>query len=359
MVVLDRRRFLKYGATAAAVGAAALGLDFLLRPQSNPTGNTATSSTSSTSLTSSPTLASSTKTQLASLSGRLFFDYNGNGKQEDNEPSVKGAKVQLRNSLGDVVAEAGTDSSGVFKIEDVPVGTYKLFPVADSNFRYMCRSVTEFAAVADGYAISLSEGIMELNIGLMEGFVTLPFSKSIPMSVADYFDHDPSINRMWWNGTRLPGSGGHSPPWTHPEIDFLMPKGTEVRAGLSGRIEGINTNPGEVYWISLFNDKFAYGTTYLHIDKPMVPIGATIERGEIIALSGDTGSLGIPHLAFQLWRHNPDGKDYCIDPYSPVVGVPKGAWIAGTWDWYPSDEDWVSQGYWTRSNDPQYPDSSQ
>jgi hypothetical protein len=86
---INRRRFLEYaGATAAVVGGTVLGLDLLPTQQSNPIGKTATSSTSSTVITSSLTLASSAKAQLASLSGRLFFDYNGNGKQEDNEPSI-------------------------------------------------------------------------------------------------------------------------------------------------------------------------------------------------------------------------------------------------------------------------------
>jgi len=132
-----------------------------------------------------------------------------------------------------------------------------------------------------------------------------------------------------------------------------MPKGTEVRAASSGTIGPISTKKGEPYWIAT-SSKYGYGATYIHIDKALVSTGMTVKRGQTIALSGDTGSPGTPHLEFQLWKHMPDDKDYCIDPYSPVVGVPRGAWIAGTWKWYPSEEEWVSQGHWTKFNDPQY-----
>jgi len=361
---MDRRRFLKYaGATAAVVGASALGANYLTEQSPSITSQTlSTTLTPRLSTTTVSSTSSSESVQLASLQGRLFFDYNGNGKQEDNEPSVSGAKVQLKNYLGNLVAEAATDSSGVFKIEDVPVGNYMVFALADSKFHYMCRSAGEVTSVGDGYTMSLTEGLTQLNVGLMEGFLTLPFPKGIPINIEDYFFHGNAPPRIWWDGTKLPGTGGHNPPWAHPEEDFLMPIGTELRAAMPGKIQGINYNPtgpvdnSDVYWISLFNDKYQYGTTCLHIKEPLLPIGSVVNRGDSIALSGDTGtgSPGIPHTAFQIWKHLPDGNNYCVDPYSPVAGVPKGAWIAGTWQWYPSDEEWVSQGYWTKDNDPQY-----
>jgi hypothetical protein len=355
---MNRRRFFKYaGATAAVVGASAVGFDLLPKPQSSST-TSATSSTSATSLTSASTLVSSAK-QLATLRGKLFFDYNGNGKQDDNEPSIVDAKVQLKNDFGNVVADATADSSGAFKIEDLPIGDYTLFPVADPKFRYMCRSVEEFTSVTHGYFMSLPEGLPLLNIGLMEGFLTLAFPKGIPIYVdsiqGDYFFHGNAPPKLWWNGTKPPGPSNHSPKNANPATDFYMPEGTEVKAAVAGTINGIKTESNGVQWISLTHPN-GFGTTYLHIKKATVPVGAQVNRGDTIALSGHTGAgEDNYHTAFQLWRHMPDGNYYCIDPYSPVVGVPKGAWIAGTWQWYPSDEEWISQGYWTKLNDPQYP----
>jgi hypothetical protein len=85
---MDSRRFLKYaGATAAVVGASALGLNYLteqspsITSQTSPTTLTPRLSTTIASPTSSSELV-----QLASLHGRLFFDYNGNGVQDGEEP---------------------------------------------------------------------------------------------------------------------------------------------------------------------------------------------------------------------------------------------------------------------------------
>jgi murein DD-endopeptidase MepM/ murein hydrolase activator NlpD len=360
---MDRRGFLKYaGATAAVVGASALGLNYI--SQQSPSTAMPTPSTTSTAreLTTTSAIVSTSSgssteaIQLAHLQGRLFFDYNGNGIQDGEEPPVVGASVQLRDYAGSITAEALTDTSGDYAIEDVRTGSYKLHVEGEKKFRYMCTSPGEFRAVSDGYAISLQEST-KFNIGLMEGFLTLPFPKDIPIYVdgSDFFDHDPGPDALWWDGTRRTAPRPHRPEYAHPETDFYMPKGTEVKATAAGTVNGIKTESSGVQWISLTHS-YGYGTTYLHIEKPMVPVAAFVNRGDTIALSGNTGAGEDNfHTAFQIWRHMPDGYDYCIDPYSPVAGVAKGAWIAGTWKWYPSDEAWISQGYWTKLNDPQYP----
>ena len=53
----------------------------------------------------------------------------------------------------------------------------------------MCRSADEVTATADGYAISLPQGMTELNVGLMEGFLTSPFD-SQPLKIFAYVDLD-------------------------------------------------------------------------------------------------------------------------------------------------------------------------
>jgi len=298
--------------------------------------------------TSTVTTVSGTSTPKGfKLFGAIFFDYNGNGKQEKSEPPIPNVTVAVNGANLTV-----SNSTGWYVIESVSKGEHSLRVYGPRNCRYMCESAEEFRRSDETYRIQVNNDTRK-DIGMMEGFLTLPFSASTPIEVTDYFDHDPGLDGMWWNGRRLAGSRGHSPPHTHPGIDFIMPKGTVLVAAVPGRVIGINTNPNSVYWIAI-SIKDGYGMTYLHIDKPLVSVGTFVKRGQEIALSGDTGSPGSPHLEFQLWRHMPDGKDYCIDPYSPVPGVPRGAWIAGTWDWHSSDEEWISQGYWTKFNESQY-----
>jgi len=116
---MNRRRFLKYaGATAAVVGASTLGLDYLSKQSpSSVTPTTSTTTTRQLTTTSSVSNTSTQTTQLASLQGRLFFDYNGNGIQDGEEPPVAGALVQLKDSTGTVIAETLTDSSGDYKLD--------------------------------------------------------------------------------------------------------------------------------------------------------------------------------------------------------------------------------------------------
>lgn len=370
---IPRRNFLKYtvglGATAA-IGAAAyyyLGIrpGPVVPPQTSVTTSPYTSVTSATSLTASslttPTQPPATTEKLASLNGRLFFDFNGNGIQDGEEPAVSKATVQLKDNTGKIIAEAVTDSSGDYKLEDVLTGSHMLYVKADKKFGYMCSSIGEVRSVKENYGIFLSESRKneKMNIGLMERFLTLPFPKKVPIYVdpkmGDYFDHDPGPDALWWNGKRLPAPRPHMPEYAHPETDFFMPKGTEVKAAVSGKVSSAKTESNGLKWISLTHLE-GYGTTYLHVGEIKVPVGAYVNRGDTIALSSNTGTGSSDdfHTAFQLWRYMPDGNHYCIDPYSPVAGVAKGAWIAVSWKWYPSDEGWISQGYWTKFNDPQY-----
>jgi hypothetical protein len=356
---MDRRRFLKYAAAGAAVigsGVAGYELDRWQTSLVSPQVTKTQTLTETTAVTQTLIQTTTETTRLASLHGRLFFDYDGNGVQEGEEPAVAGALVQLKDGAGSVIAETFTDSSGDYKLEDVKAGTYTLDLEADKKFRYMCTSRDEFKAVSDPYAVSL-QGSTIFNIGLMEGFLTLPMPEGIPIDVdgSDYFDHDPGPDALWWDGTRRPAPRPHVPEYAHPETDFYMPQGTEVKAAAPGIVNGINTQPGTPWWISI-NHSYGYGTSYIHTERLLVHAGSVVKRGDTIGLSGNTGAGNDNyHTAFQLWRYMPDGNYYCIDPYSPVAGVTKGAWIAGIWKWYPSNDEWISQGYWTESNDPQYP----
>jgi hypothetical protein len=148
--LLNRRKFLKYaGTSAAVVGASALGLNYF--SQQSPLMMISTTSTTLVPrrTTTSVSLSTSTESvQLASLQGGLFFDYNGNGVQDGEEPAVTGAAIQLRDLVGAIIAETFTDSSGDYKLEDIKAGSYRVRVVADKRFGYMCMSPSEFGKVS-------------------------------------------------------------------------------------------------------------------------------------------------------------------------------------------------------------------
>ena len=218
-VYLNRRRFLKYaGATAAVIGASGLGL-YYLRAIAN-TSNMTVPSTEILASSSGTTTSSSTSTKLVTLSGQLFLDYDGDGAQSaedvDEGPSAEdlplsNIQVQLRaQRSAQIVAETASDTSGHYSLEDFPAGSYRLYPVVDRKFRYMCLSAKDLAEVAVGLDVSISE-TQEMNIGFMEGFLTLPFGQGTAIPVGSFVDIDRTPGRWtdWMGGKRTyDGHGG-------------------------------------------------------------------------------------------------------------------------------------------------------
>ncbi|MGA8904630.1 MAG: SdrD B-like domain-containing protein [Candidatus Bathyarchaeia archaeon] len=171
---MNRRRFLKYvGATAVVVGASVLELDYLLSTPQIPGQQTVQNQPPpSSSLTrTSVSSTSSSPAQLASLQGRLCFDYNGNGILDTGEPTLDDIILKLQGSDGKAIAEAVTDSQGYYKLLG-PQERYKLLIYPDQRFRYTFQSAEEFRPVEEGYEIVLN-GPKQMDIGLAEGFLTL------------------------------------------------------------------------------------------------------------------------------------------------------------------------------------------
>jgi hypothetical protein len=169
----------------------------------------------------------------------LFFDYNGNGIQDGDEPSVQNARVQMQDNRAQVIAEVLTDSFGDYNV-DIPAGNFKLNIQPDSSFRYMCRSPNEFRTVQDGYDLAVV-GPGTFDIGLMEGWLTQPVTHDTDFGIFQFYDRDPDPTKyLWWNGQHgLVGPKGFSP--NHPGIDYSMElrtTGSDVIAPAPGLIYG-------------------------------------------------------------------------------------------------------------------------
>ena len=362
---MHRRTFLKYtGVAAAIVGATALGLEYL--STQNPSTVTTTASPTVTSqLTAVSSSASTESLQLASLQGRLFFDYNGNGVQDGEEPAVTGALVQLKDSAGSVIGQALTDSSGDYEIEGIRTGSYKLHVgtehFSDKRFAHMCTSPSEFRAVTKDYDVSLV-GTTLLNIGLMEGFLTSPFHKR-ESKLESYVDLDPTGGIRDWKGGKETYNG-------HGGTDFLADKGRDVLAAAPGTIVAAAGDwPSNPRWVN--DEYFANGnfviidhgngfrTSYHHLDSIAVEetrwnffgTGPSVKRGDVIGRCGISGLAGDlktpaalvapPHLHLQVTLIGP--KDTPRDPFRDLYYGKHG------------DSPWASStSLWTVDNKTQY-----
>lgn len=102
-------------------------------------------------------------------------------------------------------------------------------------------------------------------------------------------------------------------PGQHPGIDIAVAEGSYVRA--SGT--GVVTEAGEDDIYGKFvriRHAEGYETVYGHASELFVVPNDDVERHQVIALSGNTGTSTAPHLHFEIWR---DGEP--IDPRQVVT----------------------------------------
>ena len=86
----------------------------------------------------------------------------------------------------------------------------------------------------------------------------------------------------------------------HEGIDIRAAKGTPVRAAEAGRvIHADATLAGYGKMIVIKHSGRLY-TVYAHNSKLLVEVGQFVEKGEQIALVGETGNATTPHLHFEI-----------------------------------------------------------
>ena len=86
---------------------------------------------------------------------------------------------------------------------------------------------------------------------------------------------------------------------THPGLDFAAATGSEVVAVAAGEILSVyyDEHYGNVIMIDHFNK---YATLYAHLATTFFEGKSTVEKGETIALVGNTGNSSAPHLHYEI-----------------------------------------------------------
>lgn len=89
----------------------------------------------------------------------------------------------------------------------------------------------------------------------------------------------------------------------HNGVDVLSKTGTEVFAPGNGRVTFLGRKGGFGKTIEI-DHGFGYKTLYGHLSRYKVKKGQRVKRGDLIALTGGSGSLSTgPHLHYEV-RHN-------------------------------------------------------
>lgn len=94
----------------------------------------------------------------------------------------------------------------------------------------------------------------------------------------------------------------------HTGIDFAAKEGTEVKVTASGTVSFVGWD--DVYGnLVVVDHQNGYLTYYGHNSKILVNTGDFVKRGEVIALSGNSGRSSAPHLHYEIRK-----DDIPIDP---------------------------------------------
>lgn len=104
---------------------------------------------------------------------------------------------------------------------------------------------------------------------------------------------------------------GHFGPERHPKYNVVTPNngvdiatsiGTPVRAVAKGRVDYTSEDFGAYGEMIIVNHGDSFYTLYGHLSDISVSVGQQVTAGQVIARSGDTGSLKGPVLHFEVRR---------------------------------------------------------
>ncbi|MDR2011426.1 MAG: M23 family metallopeptidase [Bacteroidales bacterium] len=87
----------------------------------------------------------------------------------------------------------------------------------------------------------------------------------------------------------------------HNGIDLSAPIGTPVYSPMAGTVSSVWQDSVNGIAVKL-NHNDSIHTVYCHLSKVLVGVGQKIRKGEIVALTGNTGASTGPHLHFGVWN---------------------------------------------------------
>jgi hypothetical protein len=143
-----------------------------------------------------------------------------------------------------------------------------------------------------------------------------------------------------WCTQSNPGYGGCSGHHDEPAMDIGVPVGTPVFAAGPGLvIEAKAGGGGRGTYVDLLHPDGS-SSHYYHLSTLDVVLGQVVDRGELLARSGSSGSTTAPHLRYE--EHGPDAQIRPIGPMFGQVGEQVVSYPQG-----PLGIDWPAVSYGT------------
>lgn len=141
----------------------------------------------------------------------------------------------------------------------------------------------------------------------------------------------------------------------HRGIDIGVPVGTNVYACESGKVTIASESQTAGNWVVIDHGN-GYVSKYMHNSELKVSVGDQVEKGQVIALSGNTGISTGPHLHFQIEYQespiDPMSFKYDNDMGTGSSGVGSGQSSDTATKYYAKVATWSETSTTIESNDP-------
>ena len=130
-----------------------------------------------------------------------------------------------------------------------------------------------------------------------DGLFYTPDGQSLlPPFARKPFSGNYRISSGYHTGRRHPVTGRVAP---HLGTDFATPVGTPIVAPADGKVTQVDSHPHAGRYVVIEHGQ-GHTTRYLHLQKALVRPGQSVDRGDRIALSGNSGRTTSAHLHYEL-----------------------------------------------------------
>jgi len=222
----------------------------------------------------------------------------------------------LTKTLVDLQSQLENVSSQVENIEkkDDAIRTYAGLPEIDKEIRELGIGGSEsnkisFSGISNDFTKRISD--IELNVDALSRKVKLELSSynSLADKVVKYSESlkiIPSI-RPVKEGYLGSGYGYRDDPFTdkvrfHYGQDFAVNTGTKIYSPADGKVKYASNQGGYGKVIKIDHGN-GFRTIFAHLSKIKVKHGSFIKRGDLIALSGNSGRSVGPHLHYEVHQY--------------------------------------------------------
>ena len=176
----------------------------------------------------------------------------------------------------------------------------------------------DFESEYNAKRVALHERLMSKSNGEMSDMLNSSIArleKKIVEVEKSYVDIDTRMQALGTKRNNIPSAYGslmhpfYRTLQNHQGVDYAIAEGTRVFATADGVVSEIKGKTSTSGITVVIDHRNGYTTSYSHLQSAKVEEGQKVERGDIIALSGNSGLSLAPHLHYEV-RYN----DMRVDP---------------------------------------------